>query len=321
MLRSCRFIILAIAGLILLTGAQQPAKQSETTKSNKQTKNTTSEATAPAKTPEPTYRAYPDKYADSCYNAKDHNSADLCAQWRAAIAAEKAAKEAARATDWAIIATLLSFLGVSGLIYTIWQTHGALRAAREGNRITMKANARATRQAVAGAADTAKALEIAAQNAAAATAQVEVAQRTSDAQLMPYVYVERIVSKDFDPCDSNILIRLKNFGQTPATNVKAAATFRRCATGQAISAKIDLSRAVASADIPPGHTQTIRTPIDVEDWPGTIDRVLDETIIIVVTLRIIYSGLKTTTVYRDEVIVFDHMGPRQPQPSDNLKNG
>ena len=40
--------------------------------------------TAPQYTPEP------DRNADGCYNARDHDAADLCAQWRAAIAAEKA---------------------------------------------------------------------------------------------------------------------------------------------------------------------------------------------------------------------------------------
>ncbi|WP_147418770.1 hypothetical protein [Sphingobium terrigena] len=147
---------------------------------------------------DPLFVAYPERYSDACYKSPDHDKADLCAQWRAAIAAEKAAKEAARATNWAIIATLLSAAGVGGLIYTLFQTNGALTEARRGNRITMKANARATRQAVAGAADTATALAFAKQNADAASEQVSISRDVEKK--------ECALTSRFEPVHFNIIL-------------------------------------------------------------------------------------------------------------------
>ena len=309
MFRCYRSIVVALVGLILLSGASPPAKDDP--------QHAPTAKQEPAQPPPPVidkYLPYADKYAETCYNANNHDSADLCAQWRAAIAAEKAA-DATTAANWISAGgAILSFISIILVLVALGQT-------RKANRLTMKANARATRQAVAGAADTAKALEIATRNADAAGAQVEVAQEIANAQLMPYVYIERVEPVELDPDDPRILIKLKNFGKTPATNVKVCATFRRCRTGEAVAARIDLHKVVAGPDIPPSHTQTIGCPIDVEDWPGTVDRVIDQTIVIVLTIRVSYSGLKTKTVWRDDVIIFDHTGPRQPQHSDNLRKG
>lgn len=218
-----RSFIAAIAGLIL-AASQQPAKQSETAKGNAKTASVPEQPATPANATQSPYRAYPDKNADACYNAKDHDSADLCAQWRAAIAAEKAAKEAARATNWAIIATMLSFLGVGGLIYTIWQTHGALKAARDGNRIAMKANARSTRQAVTASAETAKALTIAERNAAAAEAQITITEKSSELQLRAYLAVVDVKVENYRVGERPIFsFNLVNYGKTPARKVKGLA--------------------------------------------------------------------------------------------------
>lgn len=158
MLSGYRSIVVALG--LILAGAQQPTEQAKDGGGGAQQQHaTSSQATTPTPTPEPTYRPYPNRHADACYQAKDHDAADLCAQWRAAIAAEKAVHEAGRATTWAIVAAFLSFITVAGLIYSIWQTNGALREARKGNKIAQEANARATRQAIENSKESRKATE------------------------------------------------------------------------------------------------------------------------------------------------------------------
>ena len=215
-----RSIFVALVGLILLAASNAPSQEPENSQGKQQIESAPVKATAPPKVPEPAYRPYADRAADACYNAQNHDSADLCAQWRAAIAAEKAANEAARATTWAIIATILSFVGVGGLIFTIWQTHGALGEARRGNRITMKSNARATRQSIASAKETTKALVIAETNAAAANTQVEIAQDTAKRQLRAYIKCNLSKKQEIGGVDQPIKIRLDvvNYGSTPAKN-------------------------------------------------------------------------------------------------------
>lgn len=117
----------------------------------------------------------------------DHDAADLCAQWRSMLSSEKSASEAQRATTWAIVATFLSAASFFGLIWTIWQTRGSLGEARRGNRIAMKANARATLQALSSAEDTAKAIDIAERNAAAVAEQVVISADVAKRELRAYV--------------------------------------------------------------------------------------------------------------------------------------
>ena len=91
------------------------------------------------------YAAYPDKYADECYKAENHDSADLCAQWRAAIAAEKAAD----AAQWGIrvdgIAAALSFISIVLVFFALRQTERSLREAREANVLAREAHQRELR--------------------------------------------------------------------------------------------------------------------------------------------------------------------------------
>jgi len=145
MLRGYRGVILALG--LILAGANQPDKDTEAGKGAQQYKPAPKLATAPSPSPEPPYRPYADRYADTCYKAQNHDTADLCAQWRAALAAEKAADEARLATIAAVIGTFLSLATVVGLIITIWQTNGALGEARRGNRLNLLFERRTRREA------------------------------------------------------------------------------------------------------------------------------------------------------------------------------
>lgn len=203
MLRSYRHFIFALVGWLVLSAANQPTE-------NAQSSAGTNQANA-AVTAEPPYAAYPDLYAEACYKAKDHEAADLCAQWRAALAAEKAATESRRATTWSIIAAGLSLLTVIGLIVSIWQTFGALGEARRGNLIAQRANARATRQAIANIAETKNAIAI-------AERQANIAEDTAERQLRAYVSPS-VAWLDVSD-DGHVVghVHTKNYGSTPAIN-------------------------------------------------------------------------------------------------------
>lgn len=186
MVGSKQGIILAIVWLFL-TAANQPIQQAETNTAQGHSLAKTSSTDATVNVSVSPYKAYPDPFADACYNVNDHEAADLCAQWRSMLSSEKSAKEAQRATNWAIVAAFLSAASFIGLIWTIWQTYSSLGEARSGNRLAMKANARATRQSLASSKDTARAIDVAERNAAAVTEQVRISAEVAKRELRAYV--------------------------------------------------------------------------------------------------------------------------------------
>ncbi|WP_416463172.1 hypothetical protein [Sphingomonas sp. VDB2] len=134
-----RIAILAI-GWLALTAAEKvtepPANETQTAAGGQQQHAANPIVLSAPPVPKSTYRPYPNRYDEACYTAKDHDSADLCAQWRAALSGEKAAEEAHRATFWSIFASWINLLAVAGLLGTIWQTQRALTEARLTNKHT-----------------------------------------------------------------------------------------------------------------------------------------------------------------------------------------
>lgn len=122
--RGYRYITLAAFGWLVLSGAHPPQRTAPSAKTEPQ------QAPSPSPSPSPTanpYLPYPDKYAERCYDASDHDAADLCAQWRAAIAAEKAAEATTFANLISGAGALLSFISVVLVVITLRQTRNANR--------------------------------------------------------------------------------------------------------------------------------------------------------------------------------------------------
>jgi len=132
MLTGYRSIILALG--LILCGATPPEKQAVHTQAPEQVE--------PSSSSTPDYTPYPDKYAEACYGSKNHDSADLCAQWRAAIAAEKAAETTRWGNIIAGIGAALSFFSIVLVICALRQTEKSLQ-------IAQKDRATATRRAIA----------------------------------------------------------------------------------------------------------------------------------------------------------------------------
>ena len=216
MLRGYRLYVLALG--LILAGAQQPSKSTQGAGGTYQAQVSPGASAAPTETTQPPYRPYPDYNPDPCYQAKNHDSADLCAQWRAAIAAEKAAHESRRATNWGIAATFLSFATLFGLIVTILQTQGALGEARKGNRIAQRSNARATRHATHNLEETREATR-AMKEANDITRTEKRAWVSIEVELTEFSIKENFVRLCY-------IARFKNIGNTIATGLYAKATVR-----------------------------------------------------------------------------------------------
>jgi hypothetical protein len=120
-----RFVALAVAA-ISLSAAQQPKQNADHDTNNRQVQDA------------PPYAPYGPLSGDPCYRSQNHDTADLCAQWRAAFAAEKAARAAQQAVVWTIVGTVLSFAALAALIWTLRQTERALAEAKRGNEISEK---------------------------------------------------------------------------------------------------------------------------------------------------------------------------------------
>lgn len=213
-----RAIILAALGLALLGATKaDPPKKAEI---NNQAAEQRQQAPPPPAPAAPdrreSYRPHADYNQDDCYRNADHEAADLCAQWRAALAAEKAAEWARRGVFVAVGGAFLSFFSIILVLM-------ALRQGRDANRLNMKEAARNSRRTVAGARDTEAALAIAARNADTAMAQVDLAQETARRQLRAYVAI--FAAKHETKVGEKVLVHLtvKNAGQTPAIKFTGAA--------------------------------------------------------------------------------------------------
>ena len=173
MSRSDRLFYAAFVGLAV-AGAAPPQKQAVGAQ--------TADQVSPTPTPTNDYAPYPDKDADRCYQAKNHDSADLCAQWRAAIAAEKAADSTYWGNVVGGIGAALSFLSVVLVIAALRQTERSLKESMEAN---------------------------------------DIASQTAKRQLRAYVMAEdQTIDGLWRGGPTTMTLKVYNRGQTPAYNVR-----------------------------------------------------------------------------------------------------
>ncbi len=194
---SYRGIIFAIVGWLALIGASQP--QQENKRGNP--RQDVERAAAPTSD----YAAYADMNATECYQADNHDAADLCAQWRAALAAEKAAEAARLGNYIGAVAALLSLGSIALVVMALKQTEKSLRLAHRDR-------ATATRRAVAAAGEAAAALAIARE-------QVAISDDTAKRQLRAYITVEPCGINQAEKGLHRVPLLLENQGATPAKNV------------------------------------------------------------------------------------------------------
>ena len=214
--RGYRSIIAAAFGWLALAGASPPQQQS-------QHANSAANPNPPTP-PDAPYSAYSKRNSDACYEAQNHDSADLCAQWRAAIAAEKTAELAKWGNIIGAVGAVLSFLSVVLVLFALGQ-------GRAANRLTMGENARNTLRALTGAKETAEALRHAQEGSSATAALVKVSEDTARRQLRAYLDFDGIGWTTDPGRDTEkevfvgVCYAFKNYGKTPARQVVGKVTY------------------------------------------------------------------------------------------------
>jgi len=297
MLRGYRGVFIAAFGWLTLAGAQPPNQQSQGPTKTEQPKQ--------PPTPEQPFVAYGDLNAESCYRAKSHDAADLCAQWRAAIAAEKAAHEARRSTSWSIVATFLSAAAIMGLLVTIRQTKAALRIARHSANLTVIDARRARngqREAAAFAdlnlAEARKATTAAEQSALYSQEALRANRAWITFKDIQTFYIENIVIDGVPTKGAwGFNLCFLNTGQSPAIKARAYTDWRWCEPDDGfINPQIPLD----VVDLPT-TTIGIGGRVEGEMWnlsQPQLDDVYQERFALYVYNRVYYSDLFTKDVRR-----------------------
>lgn len=190
MLRGNWSIVAALAGLALSGASPPQANNAENAQAtpNKVEPALSDIATSLRKANEPSPLEQP------CDKGDDQRSSDLCAQWKAAEAADSAANAA-----W-VFGALGSLIGLLTLAAAAAAAYFARKAAVETEK---GANA-----AIGAVAET--------------RAANEIARQANEWMLRPYVALTegRDWSEEPFSSESRLYFRVKNFGQTPARNVR-----------------------------------------------------------------------------------------------------
>lgn len=213
--RGYRIAVFAAFGCLILVGASPPPSgKASAQKANPQRNASEQLSRIAAAIEKQPSTPSPDR---GCAKSQDNRNSDLCAQWKAA----DAANDAARWSWWQII------IGGVGLILGGVTMGAAIAAALYAKRaaIATEDTVGIARKAADGADE---ALAIAARNADAAQQQALIAQRGSVAQLRAYLAIENVSGALFaqGPMpDGNYLVgvdiefELKNYGQSIADNI------------------------------------------------------------------------------------------------------
>lgn len=231
-MRDRRIIIGALAWVIL--AAQSPREAPRDAPQQKQAEAASPSEKAAPEAPPPLQQANePPGYYNECERGNDQRQSDLCAQWKAADAANKAAD----LTFWfGIIGSIIGFLTLSAAVAAAWF---ARKAARHGER-----------------------------GSDAAEEGLAHMRKTSEMELRPYVHMVELVSEVEDSLLllTDLALRLKNHGSTPAIDlsVKAGWGFRIPNDGKRVFPDIRLNDCAASDELPPGA----EVVVDVESEPS-----------------------------------------------------
>jgi hypothetical protein len=195
MLRGCRLALIAAFGWLIL--AASPVHKQDAAASNQAQPNSeTAEAlrNIASAIEEANKRPEPDA---GCQPGQDDRRSDLCAQWKAADAASDSAWWT-KSTFWlAIVGTLIGGGTLGAASYAAWYAKRAAEHTETG--------------------------AIEAKRAANAAEETLSETRTANAtSLRPYVVFTVVEEEDKSPFtrQTELKYMVKNFGQTPATNVR-----------------------------------------------------------------------------------------------------
>ena len=256
-----------------------------------------------------------------CLPGSDDRASDLCAQWRAADAAEESAYWAEYALYVGGASLLLSGAGLVALLRTLRQTDKSLRLAQ-------RERATATRRAVAGAEETAAAIAQAERTATAILKANEIARDAQRAWVS--LEIEPLsLKQDKGWVEFRIELIAKNTGLTAAENFSLRGI---CFIDSGVDHEQEVERKLrekladnASAQIilPPSCHQRLRVAgmRKLDEQARSVGEV-DDRLYISVAVAAFYTVIGEPGTMREAVRYF-RMGDRSPTlvPSLPLEDG
>jgi hypothetical protein len=135
MRRGSGLIVALVASLVAFSAlAQAPVKNVD----GKGVSAKTQEASA-FEVKEAPYSAYPRMLDEKCYEEKNHDTADLCAQWRSALAAEQNVDLLKSANKVSLIGAVLSLVSTVLVLIALWQGREAHKLAADTSKRQLRA--------------------------------------------------------------------------------------------------------------------------------------------------------------------------------------
>ena len=177
------------------------------------------------------FTAYPNPWSDDCYRARNHEVADLCAQWRAAEAATESVNVANNSLVVASIGAILSLMSIVLVLRALGQGRISIALARETADETKKATSHQE-------------------------AQLNLARAVARAELQPYVHATRalVYLSEEEGRLPHAKVTFENSGRTPAISAEFYA-FLDAGDWKAVNRYKKVARNISSnvGVIPPGQ--------------------------------------------------------------------
>jgi hypothetical protein len=137
----------------------------------------------------------------------------------------------------------------------------------------------------------------------------------------PYLYIDKIRPAELSKFTKHLVLDIKNFGATPATQIKVGMTARRCLNSAVVAPKCFGGQWIACDDIPQGKVLPTEAALEFEHWPEFMAAHAKGESVLVCSIWIEYAGVDGVAVDYPlrSTIIYGVNGPRMPHPSDNLQ--
>jgi hypothetical protein len=129
-------VIVVLVGWLILAASNPPNERRPQVQPNGHSAPASEPGPSPTAKP---YAPYPGVNDPRCYQASNHDSADLCAQWRAAFATEKAANATTSANLISGAGAALSFISIVLVCIALGQTRKANKLSEDTARRQLRA--------------------------------------------------------------------------------------------------------------------------------------------------------------------------------------
>lgn len=267
MFRGYRLALCAAFGWLILAAPVQGTSPSRTPEGNAAAEHAvTNETTAESgvqKAPRP------EIYDEGCYQSESQNNAELCAQWRAAIGAEKAAERAWWANLIGAIGAALSFASIVLVVIALGLTREANRLTKTEMEAARSEGAKLAKETASALAQSTRSADAAARAATAAEQAIEsgresnrIARQMGETQVRCYVEMESLLVSLLGD-EIHLMPVFGNTGDTPARHFRwDCKAYLSPEAGE----PVDPVPSYFGRSIPARQTAVFDRQIEVEGW-------------------------------------------------------